>query len=164
MSRSVNFSSDISNSNSKPSLGEEQIYEETSELGKTKIGLYIGCFIGIVLLCICIYLSFFRNNKHTEKVEAIVQTKNCESGNNNTISCKLTISYTYKNIIYNPTNILNTIDGYHDVLDIITIYIDPNNPSDFSQSSKENDKGLGWFLFGFGIFTIFVSILVWLLA
>lgn len=153
---------------SSPSLGD-QIYSGTAELGKfkTTIGLFIGCFVGIIFIIIGIYMLTKKNN-HTQEIQAKVEelktpcTSSSIGNNQQMINCYLVISYSYNGLNYKPN--LNTNDTYHNVGDLITIYIDPNNPSDFSQESKQADKNIGWIIIGFAVFFILVSILFWWLA
>ena len=146
----------------------DQIYSGTAELGqfRTTVGLFIGSIIGIIFIIVGIYM-LTKQNTHTEKVQAKVESlvNPCTSNNNQKmINCNLTISYTYKNILYKPLTVLRTIDGFHNIGDLISIYIDPNNPSDFSQESKQSDTVIGWIIIGFATFFILASILSWWLA
>jgi TM2 domain-containing membrane protein YozV len=158
-------------STSSPSLGNE-IYSGAAELGKfkTTIGLFFGIFFGIVLLIIgIVLLKNSDQNKHTQQVSAnIVKLISCNPYSNNNqlnYSCNFNISYEFNNKAYLPPNTIyvNTTRTYN-VGDSIDIYIDPNNPSDYSQESKKQDIFVGYFIIGISLIVSIGSIVSWWLS
>lgn len=158
-------------STNSPSLGNE-IYSGAADLGKfkTTIGLFFGIFFGIVLLIIgIVMLKKSDENKHTQQVSAkIVKLISCNSYyDNNTLnySCNFNISYDYNNKTYSPPETIhvNTTILYN-VGDSIYIYIDPNNPSDYSQESKKQDILIGYFIIGLSLILSIGSIVSWWLS
>jgi hypothetical protein len=159
----------MSNSSTSSNLGSD-IYTGAAELGKfkTTIGLFVGIFGGIFFLIVGIVL-LTKQNKHTQKVSAkIVKLISCNpyaSNNNLSYSCNFNISYTYNDQTYNPpeTFSTNTTRSYN-VGDTIDIYIDPSNPSDYSQESKNQDLFIGGVVIGFSILFVIGSIVSWWLS
>ena len=60
--------------------------------------------------------------------------------------------------------ITKTSDGYHQVGDNVIIYIDPNNPSDYSNESKSQDRIAGFIFIGFAVFFVCIAAVMWYLS
>jgi hypothetical protein len=153
-------------STSKPGLGDE-IYSGAAEVGqiRTTIGLIIGSIIGIFFIAVGIYLEFFNKNKHTKDILATVTDANCTSvatRNSVDINCALNIKYTVNDKEYK--GFVNTNDTTHIKDSTVTVYIDPENPSDVSMQSLKSDKNMGIFGIIFGLVAIGISVFSWWLS
>jgi hypothetical protein len=159
----------MSTSIQQPGLGD-QMYEGAAEAGKvyTTVKLVFTSIISIFFLIIGIYLIFSKN-KHTEEVTAQITKINpngCrETGNNNSIViCDTVISYSYNGTEYKDKSLKTSDDVYHQVGDSVSIFVDPNNPSDFSTESKSKDRTVGFIFIGISIFCVAMALLMWWLA
>jgi uncharacterized membrane protein len=159
----------------QPGLGD-QMYEGAAEAGKiyTTIKLVIASVIGIIFLIIGFSLIFSKN-KHTEKVTAQItkiNTNGCRQINNvnnvnsnidNRVICDTLISYSYNGTDYKDKS-FKTFDVYHQIGDNVVIYVDPNNPSDFSNESKSADRTTGFIFIGFAVFFVGMALFMWWLS
>lgn len=142
----------------------DKLYNGAAEFGQvvTSFKLVIAVIISLFLFGFGIYLIFSKN-KYTEKVNATVVTVTCDLlANQKMYDCNLTITYTYDSKSYTETYQINSEYEYK-VNDKITIYVDPTNPSDFS-NSLDRKKNAGYLCIGFAIFILSISILVWWLS
>ena len=148
----------------KPGIGE-QIYSGAAELGmfRVTLGLVFGIIFGVAAISFGLYMALLKKNVqvHATIREVIGTCSPIVDRNNLQVKCSVKIEYTYNDISYKPDTIFYTIDGIKVVGQPMTIYIDPNNPSDCSTDSLQK---VGWFIFGVGIVIIGFSLLYWWLA
>jgi len=146
------------------------IYDDAVEFGqfKTSIMFYVLLVIGIFIVCVGIYNLFFKKNKHTNEVSSKVLNVKCDSiwnRYNESFRCAFNVTYTYDGKTYQPTSKITITNNMplHEG-DSYTVYVDPANPSDFSDDGLKTDHGtgivmifLGLFLIGIGYFTRWLS-------
>lgn len=119
------------------------------------IGSIITIVIGIIILVVGIMMHY---NKNTMHVQALVKKSQChEDASNSTYKCKLSIYYQYNNEKYDKE--INNYTSLYQIQqdDVISLYIDPNKPQNFSLN-----KTPSWFvifLIVIGCALIFFSIL-----
>lgn len=161
--------------NTQPGIGD-QLYSGAAEVGKirTTISLVVAVIIGVIFLIIGISL-LFKKNVHTFTVSALIDSANCSQMTrvtNNTTSttynCDLKISYMYKGTRYpsEPTFFsLNAplSDRQYVKGNSIDVYIDPNDPQNFSLESLQSDRFIGWICIGFAVLIVGMAYLMrWL--
>lgn len=155
----------------KPGVGD-QLYSGAAELGmfRVTIGLIFGIIFGLAAIIFGLYMAFYKKNVHSVEVHGkIIEivgtcTSIIDRDNNLQVKCSVKIEYMYNGVSYKPTNTFPTNDGMKSIGQEFTIYIDPNNPSDCSTDSIQNDKKIGWIIFMIGLVFIGLSFLYWWLA
>lgn len=156
---------------SSPGVGNK-LYDGAAEFGQVAatIKLVIAIIVGIFFLGIGIYISFFNKNKHTQKVDTtITNTPECtpywtsENPNVNNYKCSINFSYIYKNVNYTGTYETNDAVQYKKG-DTFSVYIDPNNPKDYSRESKSTQQTAGYICIGLSFVIVLGSIFVWWLT
>jgi len=163
------------------SMGD-QLYTGAAEVGKirTTIGLVFAVIIGIILLIAGISL-LLKKNVHTMKVSATVDSGTCppiytntKNGSYINFKCDLKISYVHDGERYpkldatpgsEPTFFPLSITSTQAYVkgNTVDVYIDPNNPVDYSLESLQSDKLAGWIFIGIAVFIVGMSYLMrWL--
>jgi hypothetical protein len=109
----------------------------------------VAIIIFIILLGIAIHLYFFRakNNHHTESINAKVINSNCVQN----VGCDVILEYTVGSNKYQTPfrSSVQVMTGQ-----MMSIYYDPNNPTDISQDSPGTDKIAAWILLGLGLLIV----------
>jgi hypothetical protein len=161
--------------NTQPGIGD-QLYSGAAEVGKirTTISLVVAVIIGVIFLIIGISL-LFKKNVHTFTVSALIDSANCSQMTrvtNNTASttynCDLKISYMYKGTRYPSEPAFFSLnaplsDRQYVKGNSIDVYIDPNDPQNFSLESLQSDKFIGWICIGFAVLIVGMAYLMrWL--
>jgi len=116
-----------------------KLYDGSAELGKfqSSVGLYIGGFMCIIMMCIAIYL-FTSKDDGLVDVKGIVQNRYDVSAKRTMYNCSLTVKYVVDGKEYTGNTGLNSGQVYN-VGDSIDISYDPKNPTNISpkQISKK---------------------------
>ena len=136
------------------------IYDDAVAFGqfKTSIMFYVLFVIGIVVFCFGIYELFFKKNKHSLDVVSKVRNATCNpirDRYNDNYRCTFNVTYTYLGKTYQPQNritITNQTPLHND--DEYTVYIDPENASDFSTDSIQLDHDAGKIMIFIGLLLI----------
>jgi len=144
-------------------LGQE-IYTGAAEIGKIRvtISLIISIIIGIFLLVLGI-IMICKKNVHIEQITANVDIANCTAYQQN-YNCNLIISYEYNGKIFSKKPLRTTNSSNFVVNDKIDIYINPQNPSDYSLESLAKDKMIGWFMIGISFIVVALAVLFYWLT
>jgi hypothetical protein len=98
------------------------------------------------IICITIVGLYFifRKNKDRQYVSARVDNANCYFSSLTNYTCDLIITYSYNNTTFSNKP-LSTSKSYKSG-DSIDIYIDPNNPTDYSKEPPSFDYLIGFIL------------------
>ena len=161
--------------NSQPGIGD-QLYTGAAEVGKirTTMSLVVAIIIGVILFGIGISL-LLKKNVHTFTVSALIDSANCSQTtrvtNNATYTnyiCDMKISYMYNGQRYPaepgffslnaPMSDRQYVKG-----NTIDVYINPNEPQNFSLESLQSDRFAGWICIGFAVLIVGMAYLMrWL--
>lgn len=136
------------------------------EYFKSKLGIFIGILV-LIGTAIIGYHLYNNKNPHTKEIQAkITKIISCNSRvvyNNNFsttyFDCLVDIEYTIDNKTYQHPN-YNTINNTYplQVGGSVRIAYNPNDPSDISRNSSEDDKKAGMVFFVIGVIYLLINI------
>lgn len=154
---------------SKKNLGNE-IVGGVEGFGRfyAEISAIIATLIAVAMIIGGIFALVHKTTR-TKSVQGTIISANCvtNSSNANETDCTIQVTFpvngnTYGPVTLNSTGMVNWETNFNNNQKSITIYYDPNNPSD-SGLLGNNTKILGWVLIFIGIFLIIISwATVWL--
>lgn len=144
------------------------IYSDAASFGRISviIKLVLTIIVAVAFIVLGVYL-YRRKNVHTESVDADITDANCvteSDGQTTTYNCKLTLDYTVKGKNYSGINTSVDSSTLYNKGNTITIYYDPNNPTDISMFSKGNQQTLGEVIIVIAILSILFGLLSWWLT
>jgi hypothetical protein len=144
------------------------VYSDAASFGKISvvIKLIMTIIVAIALVVLGVYL-YRRKNVHTKSLDATITDANCTTesdGRSTTYNCKLTLEYTINNKKYSGINISTDSSSLYNKGNTITIYYDPNNPTDISLFSKGTQQTIGEVIIVIAILSVIFGILSWWLA
>lgn len=134
---------------------ESDLYTDAASFGRivTAIGLVIGILFGGAILVYGIY-TIMANKQNVHSAHEDAQIK----------SCKCTTHVVDSKVMYKCNLIIQTSKGAfpfnidsvtnYQSVDSISVYYDPQNPSDISMTSTQINASV---LIGFGLFIIFIA-------
>ena len=123
------------------------------------IGLFVGCFIGFILLVVGIWL-IFRKDKYSEKTTAIAKNVECKSGfsgNTAVTNCIMNLVYTADGKIYDVKYAASNklyVNG-----ESVNIRYNPSNPEEYTTMFPS--RWFGYILTGFALVLIIGSWFQW---
>lgn len=146
---------------------QSDIYSDAASFGQfyASLALFIAFIVALIMLVISIS-KLRNNNKHIDAVIATVTNFSCENYTiNNRTNCYTTIEYNYKEKPYKVSNFPYNSYNYQNLNGLkITVYINPDNPTDVSLISKESERNMAFLLLGFAVLIILIALFRWWLT
>ena len=153
---------------------QSDIYSDAASFGQTysTILLVIAFFIGLIMVGASVAL-LMQKNQHIDRVTATITDSSCDPNisASRTRTCYVNLQYNYKGNTYKVPNF--SYNYYSDnnfnpnpnlVNSQIVVYVDPNNPTDVSSTSKATDRNMAFVLMGFGVFIVLIAGFRWWLT
>jgi len=156
------------------SQSQSDIYSDAASFGQTysTIMLVVAFFIGLILVGASVVLLMAKN-KHIDEVTAKIIDSSCNTNfsESRNLTCYVTLQFDYKGNTYKVPNFAYTYYSSNNSSVIpnlinsqIAVYVDPNNPTDVSSTSKRSDRNTAFVLLGFGSFIVLLALFRWWLV